>query len=85
MKWLVKKFFKPLLKQALKAAVGELSEVVVRIVREAAKYEHWTDEQKRRHAFEAIKIEARERGKRLKDSVINFAIETAVQLIKEAL
>jgi hypothetical protein len=44
--------------------------------------ETWSNEEKRKRAFEMIKAEAIASGKDLKDSAINLAIELAVQLIK---
>jgi hypothetical protein len=82
MKWLVKRFFKPFTKAMLEHLLGELSEVAILAVKEAAKMETWTNEEKRKRAFEMIKAEAIARGKELKDSAINLAIELAVQLIK---
>jgi hypothetical protein len=82
MKWLVKRFFKPFAKAMLEHLLGELSEVAILAVKEAAKMETWTNEEKRKRAFEMIKAEAIARGKELKDSAINLAIELAVQLIK---
>jgi hypothetical protein len=82
MKWLIKRFFKPFAKAMLEHLLGELSEVAILAVKEAAKMETWTNEEKRKRAFEMIKAEAIARGKELKDSAINLAIELAVQLIK---
>jgi len=82
MKWLVKRFFKPFAKAMLQNLLGELAEVAIIAVKEAAKMETWTNEEKRKRAFEIIKSEAVARGKELKDSAINLAIELAVQLIK---
>jgi len=82
MKWLVKRFFKPLAKGMLQALLGELADVAIVAVKEAAKMETWTNEEKRKRAFEMIKAEAIASGKELKDSVINLAIELAVQLVK---
>ncbi|MFA0745246.1 MAG: hypothetical protein LASZOEIN_002056 [Candidatus Fervidibacter sp.] len=82
MKWLVKRFFKPFAKAMLEHLLGELSEVAILAVKEAAKMETWTNEEKRKRAFEMIKAEAIASGKELKDSAINLAIELAVQLIK---
>lgn len=82
MKWLVKRFFKPFAKAMLEHLLGELSEVTILAVKEAAKMETWTNEEKRKRAFEMIKAEAIARGKKLKESAINLAIELAVQLIK---
>jgi hypothetical protein len=82
MKWLVKRFFKPFVKAMIEHLLGELSEIAILAVKEAAKMETWTNEEKRKRAFEMIKAEAIARGKELKDSAINLAIELAVQLIK---
>jgi hypothetical protein len=82
MKWLVKRFFKPFAKAMLEHLLGELSEVAILAVKEAAKMETWTNEEKRKRAFEMIKAEAIARGKELKESPINLAIELAVQLMK---
>jgi hypothetical protein len=82
MKWLVKRFFKPFAKGMLQALLGELADVAIVAVKEAAKMETWTNEEKRRRAFEMIKAEAIASGKEFKDSAINLAIELAVQLIK---
>jgi hypothetical protein len=82
MKWLMKRFFKPFVKAMLEHLLGELSEVAILAVKEAAKMETWTNEEKRKRAFEMIKAEAIARGKELKESAINLAIELAVQLIK---
>jgi hypothetical protein len=82
MKWLVKRFFKPFVKAMLEHLLGELSEIAILAVKEAAKMETWSNEEKRRRAFEMIKAEAIARGKELKESAINLAIELAVQLIK---
>jgi hypothetical protein len=82
MKWLVKRFFKPFAKAMLEHLLGELSEVAILAVKEAAKMETWSNEEKRRRAFEMIKAEAIARGKELKESAISLAIELAVQLMK---
>jgi hypothetical protein len=82
MKWLVKRFFKPFAKAMLEHLLGELSEVAILAVKEAAKMETWTNEEKRKRTFEMIKAEAIARGKELKESAINLAIELTVQLIK---
>jgi hypothetical protein len=82
MKWLVKRFFKPFAKAMIEHLLGELSEIAILAVKEAAKMETWTNEEKRKRAFEMIKAEAIARGKELKESAINLAIELAVQLIK---
>jgi hypothetical protein len=82
MKWLVKRFFKPFAKAMIEHLLGELSEIAILAVKEAAKMETWSNEEKRRRAFEMIKAEAIARGKELKESAINLAIELAVQLIK---
>jgi hypothetical protein len=66
----------------LQALLGELADVAIVAVKEAAKMETWSNEEKRRRAFEMIKAEAIASGKELKDSAINLAIELAVQLIK---
>jgi len=82
MKWLIKRFFKPFAKKMIEALLGELAEVAIVAVKEASKMETWTNEEKRKRAFEMIKAEAIARGKELKESSINLAIELAVQLIK---
>jgi len=82
MKWLVKRFFKPFAKAMLQSLLGELADVAIIAVKEAAKMETWTNEEKRKRAFEMIKAEAIASGKELKDSIINLAIELAVQLVK---
>ncbi len=83
MKWLIKRFFKPFAKAMLQAVLGELAEVAIVAVKEMAKLETLTNEEKRKRAFEMIKAEAIARGKALKDSAINLAIELAVQLVKK--
>lgn len=82
MKWLVKRFFKPFAKALLEHLLGDLADVAVLAVRQLAQWETLTNEEKRRRAFEIIKSEAIARGKALKDSAINLAIELAVQLVK---
>ena len=82
MKWLVKRFFKPFAKAMLQSLLGELAEVAIVAVKELSQLETLSNEEKRKKAFEVIKTEALMRGKELKDSAINFAIELAVQLIK---
>ncbi len=82
MKWLIKRFFKPFAKAMLQAILGELAEVAIVAVREMSKLETLTNDEKRKRAFEVIKAEAIARGKALKDSAINLAIELAVQLVK---
>ncbi len=83
MKWLIKRFFKPFANAMLQATLGELAEVAIVAVKEMAKLETLTNEEKRKRAFEMIKAEAIARGKALKDSAINLAIELAVQLVKK--
>ena len=82
MKWLVKRFFKPFAKAMLQAVLGELAQVAIFAVQQLSSVETLTDEEKRKKAFEIIKAEAKQRGKELKDSAINLAIELAVQLLK---
>jgi hypothetical protein len=82
MKWLVKRFFKPLSKAMLEHVVGELADFVIYVVRALVTVDNLTSEEKRKQAFEAIKAEAKRRRVDLKDSAINLAIELAVQLIK---
>jgi hypothetical protein len=82
MKWLMKRFFKPFAKGMLQALLGELADVAIVAVKEAEKMETWSNEEKRRRAFEMIKAEAIARGKELKESAINLAVELAVQLMK---
>jgi len=85
MKWLVKRFFKPFAKAMLQSLLGELADVAIYTVKQLSNYETLSDEEKRKQAFEAIKTEALARGKQLKDSAINLAIELAVQIVKSSL
>lgn len=82
MKWLVKRFFKPLLKAILNELLEGMGDVAIAAVKQLSQLETITNEEKRRRAFEIIKTEAIVRGKKLKDSAINLAIELAVQLVK---
>ncbi len=82
MQWLKRQLLKPLAKGLLKMVLGDLAEIAVYAVRELASYETLTDQEKRRRAYESVKTEGLKRGRALRDSAINLAVELAVQLIK---
>jgi len=64
-----------------KMIVAEFKECAVRIVLKLAQTD-FSDEEKRRQAFEYIKEEADARGRDISTSVINILIELAVQYMK---
>jgi ACT domain-containing protein len=63
------------------AAIGELKDLALEIVKELATTD-MTDDQKRKEAFDKIKKAAKEKGLSIKASIINTLIELAVQYLK---
>lgn len=77
MKTLLKLFLEGLLNILL----GSLKEFVVDTVAKM-NMQGLNNDQKRQQAFEAIKVEAQNVGKKMRDSMINLAIELVVTKLK---
>lgn len=74
---------KPLMAFALNEAKRTALEIATGVIKDIASDPGLiTDAQKRAAAFERIKQRAKDAGHELKDSVINYAIEAAVNAVK---
>ena len=76
--------FKPLIKWLLNQVGGRVLEIAKDVVQSIELDPSLVlDEDKRRTAFEAIKQRLEDEGKEVRDSLINLAIELALQAIKK--
>lgn len=74
-------FIKPVVLAFLSDVGSDLAEVALYAVKTLAESD-LSDEEKRDQAVELIKAKLKEKGKEAKDSLINLAIEIAVQKLK---
>ena len=76
--------FKPLIRWLLNQVGGRVLEIAKDVVKSIELDPSLVlDEDKRRTAFEAIKQRLKDEGKEVRDSLINLAIELALQAIKK--
>ena len=76
--------FKPLIRWLLNQVGGRVLEIAKDVVKSIELDPSLVlDEDKRRTAFEAIKQRLTDEGKEVRDSLINLAIELALQAIKK--
>ena len=76
--------FKPLIRWLLNQVGGRVLEIAKDVVQSIELDPSLVlDEDKRRTAFEAIKQRLTDEGKEVRDSLINLAIELALQAIKK--
>jgi len=80
----MQKIIEALVRLILKAVFPELLDIAISVVEEIQKEpEVLTNEKKRKLAFKRIKEKLKESEKEAKDSLINLAIELAVNYLKE--
>jgi uncharacterized alkaline shock family protein YloU len=77
-----KEFMKQVFTQSLEIALAALKDIAIQAVKEVDNFTTFTDQQKREMAFDKIKKYAVEKGLSVKDSIINLAIELAIQYLK---
>jgi len=81
--WFGKVYLRRMFRRTLKALVGGLHELALNsVVIVASTLPDLDDEQKRKEAVKMLKQAAKRRGKELKDSIANAAIEIALQELK---
>ena len=79
----MQKIIEALVRLILKAVFPELLDIAISVVEEIQKEpEVLTNEKKRKLAFKRIKEKLKESEKEAKDSLINLAIELAVNYLK---
>ena len=79
----MQKIIEALVRLILKAVFPELLDIAIAVVEEIEKdKEVLTNEKKRKLAFKRIKEKLKESEKEAKDSLINLAIELAVNYLK---
>jgi hypothetical protein len=79
----MQKIIEALVRLILKAVFPELLDIAISVVEEIEKdKEVLTNEKKRKLAFKRIKEKLKESEKEAKDSLINLAIELAVNYLK---
>lgn len=74
--------FKTILKMVLSMILGRLKNFALNAVQDLDATT-LSSEEKRKAAFEKIRLAALKEGKGMRDSLINLAVEIAVQLIKK--
>lgn len=75
---------KILLNIVLSLILGSLKKILLVHIEEI-NADNLTNEEKRKKVFESFKADAIAEGKKIRDSLINLAIEAGVQLIKSKL
>jgi len=78
-------FIWPLITKQAGASLAILLPIAYEIVKNLAKNDNISNSQKREEAFDQLYSVAKKEGMQAKDSLINLAIEMAVNVLKDAI